>query len=122
LKIFFRWLINTVGIVFAAYLVRGIHVEDFPTAVVAAGVLGIINVLIRPILLLLTLPLNILTLGLFTFILNGFIFYFIGNVVKGMAVANFWSAFIGALIISIVNGIAHLLFLSSPPEDKHKNN
>jgi len=122
LKIFIRWLINTVGIVFAAYLVRGIYVEDFPTAVVAAGVLGVINVLIRPILLLLTLPLNILTLGLFTFILNGFIFYFIGNLVKGMAVANFWSAFIGALIISIVNGIAHIFFLSSPVEDKPKNN
>lgn len=121
MKLFIRWLINTVGIIFAGYLVRGIYIEDFPTAVVAAGVLGIINVLIRPILLLLTLPLNILTLGFFTFILNGLIFYFIGNVVKGMAVANFWSAFAGALIISIVNGLAHLFFLSSPPEDKRNN-
>lgn len=122
MKIFIRWLINTAGIVFAAYLVRGIYVEDFLTALVAAGVLGVINVLIRPILLLLTLPLNILTLGLFTFILNGFIFYFIGNVVKGMAVANFWSAFFGALIISIVNGIAHFFFLSSPHEERRRNN
>ena len=120
MKLFIRWLINTVGIFSAAYLVRGIYIEDFPTAVVAAGVLGIINVLIRPILLLLTLPLNIVTLGLFTFILNGFIFYFIGNVVKGMAVANFWSAFLGAMIISIINGIAHIFFLSSHPEDKGK--
>jgi putative membrane protein len=121
MKLFLRWFINTAGVLFAAYLVQGIYVESLITAVVAAGVLGVINVLIRPILLLLTLPLNILTLGLFTFVINGFIFYFIGNVVKGMAVASFWSAFIGALIISIVNGIAHFFLLSSPPADKRKH-
>jgi putative membrane protein len=118
MKLFLRWLINTVGVLFAGYLVQGIYIESFLTGIVAAGVLGIINVLIRPILIFLTLPLNILTLGLFTFVLNGLIFYFIGNIVKGMAIANFWSAFIGALIISIVNGIAHLFFLSS----SHKEN
>lgn len=101
------------GILFAGYLVQGIYLEGYLTAVVAAGVLGVINVLIRPILILLTLPLNILTLGLFTFVLNGFIFYFIGNVVKGMAIAGFWPAFFGALIISVVNGIAHFFFFSS---------
>jgi len=107
MKLFIRWLINTFGILFAAYIVKGIYVEDVVTAIVAAAVLGIMNLLIRPILLILTLPLNILTLGLFTLFLNGFIFYFIGNLVKGMAVANFWSAFIGALIVSIVNAVAH---------------
>lgn len=113
MKIFIRWLINTTGIIFASYLVRGIYVADLPTAVVAAGVLGIINLFIRPIIIILTLPINILTLGLFTFVINGFIFYFIGNAIKGMAVANFSSAFMGALIISIVNAVAHILTRTS---------
>ena len=111
MRIFVRWLINTFGILFAAYLVRGISVESFATAFVAAGVLGVINVLIRPIIILLTLPLNILTLGLFTFVLNGLIFYFIGNAVKGMIVADFPAAFLGALIMTVVNAIAHFLIL-----------
>ena len=112
MRLFIRWLINTVGILFAAYIVKGIYIEDLLSAIVAAGILGIINVLIRPILLILTLPLNILTLGIFTFVLNGLIFYFIGNLVKGMAVASFWSAFFGALIVSFVNAISHF-FLTS---------
>jgi len=112
MKIFIRWVINTVGILFAGYLVQGIYVESLLTAIIAAGALAVVNILIRPILLLLTLPLNILTLGLFTFVINGFIFYFIGNIVKGMAIAGFWSAFAGALIISFINALAHLFFIS----------
>ncbi|MHB8483385.1 MAG: phage holin family protein, partial [Nitrospiria bacterium] len=118
LKIFIRWLINTAGILFAGYLVSGVYVESLMTAVVAAGVLGIVNLLIRPIIIILTLPINILTLGLFTFVINGFIFYFIGHIVKGMAIADFWSAFIGALIISIVNALAHFLIRSSSSENR----
>jgi putative membrane protein len=118
MKIFLRWLINTVGILFASYLVRGIYVDNFMTALVAAGVLGIINLLIRPIIIILTLPINILTLGLFTFVINGLIFYFIGNMVKGMAVADYGSAFIGALIVSVVNAAAHILIRASGRDDK----
>ena len=118
MRLFVRWLIISVGILFAGYLVRGIYIESLATALVAAGVLGIINVFIRPVIIFLTLPLNILTLGLFTFFINGFIFYFIGNVVKGMAIADYWSAFMGALIVSIVNALAHFLIWSSAPEDR----
>ncbi len=118
MRLFVRWTINTAGILFAGYLVSGIYVEGLIAAVVAAGALGIINLLIRPIIIILTLPINILTLGLFTFMINGFIFYFIGNVVKGMAIANFGSAFMGALIVSIVNAVAHFLIWSSGPEDR----
>lgn len=117
MKIFIKWLVNTIGIIFAGYLIKGIYVENFTTAFVAAGVLGIINILIRPIIIILTLPINILTLGLFTFVINGVIFYFIGNLVKGMAVADFWSAFIGALMISVINGAVHLLF--KQPQDRN---
>ncbi len=117
MKLFIKWLVNTIGIIFAGYLIKGIYVESVTTAFVAAGVLGIINVLIRPIIIILTLPINILTLGLFTFVINGVIFYFIGNLVKGMAVADFWSAFIGALMISVINGAVHLLF--KQPQDQN---
>ncbi|HXN05764.1 MAG TPA: phage holin family protein [Nitrospiria bacterium] len=120
MKIFLRWLINAVGILFASRLIEGIHIDNVTTALVAAGLIGIINLLIRPFIIILTLPINILTLGLFTFVINGSIFYLIGNTVKGMAVDNFWAALLGAFLVSLINGIAHLLIKSSPQEESRR--
>lgn len=104
-----RWAINAVGITFASYIIRGIEVQGVLSIFVAAAVLGIFNALLRPILLVLTLPINILTLGLFTFILNGLMLWLVGSVVKGFEVHSFLSAVAGALIISVISFVANLL-------------
>lgn len=102
MKILLRWLINTVAIMLMALYLPGIVVSGFYAALIAALVLGIINALIRPILVILTLPVNILTLGLFTLIINAFLFWFTATIVKGFEVAGFWPAFWGALIMWLV--------------------
>ena len=101
--LFIRWLILTAAILLAAYLIDGIRVTGFISVLSAAAVLGILNVLLRPILLLLTLPLNILTLGLFTFVINAFLLKMTAGIIPGFDVTGFWPAVLGALVISIVN-------------------
>ncbi|MDD5169391.1 MAG: phage holin family protein [Syntrophales bacterium] len=98
-----RWLILTVSILLAAYLIDGIRVGSFLSAVLAAAVLSILNALLRPLLIILTLPLNILTLGLFTFLINAFLLKITSSVIHGFDVTGFWPAVIGALVISVVN-------------------
>jgi len=98
-----RWLILTVAILLAAYLIDGIHVSGFLAGLLAAAVLGVLNVLLRPVLILLTLPINILTLGLFTFLINAFLLKMTSGVIPGFDVTGFWSAVLGALVISLMN-------------------
>jgi putative membrane protein len=98
-----RWLILTLAILSAAYLLEGIHVQGFWTAVFAASALGILNAVLRPILILLTLPLNLVTLGLFTFLINAFILKLASDIIPGFEIDSFWTALFGSLIISIVN-------------------
>lgn len=103
--ILIRWLVNAGGLLLISYAIDGIEVDGVSPALIAAAVLGIINAIIRPILLILTLPINILTLGLFTFILNGALFALAAQVVRGFSVSSFWSAVLGALLLSIISGI-----------------
>jgi putative membrane protein len=98
-----RWLFLTVAIIVASYLLDGIHVSGFFSAFFAAAILGILNALFRPILLILTLPINILTLGLFTFIINAFLLKMVSGIIPGFEVYGFWTAVFGSLIISIVS-------------------
>ncbi len=100
-----RWLVNAGALWLIAYAIEGIEVSGPLAAIVAAAVLGIINAILRPIFILLTLPINILTLGLFTFILNGFMLYLAGTLVRGFEVQGFWAAVFGALVLSIVSGL-----------------
>jgi len=100
-----RWLILTVAIMFAAYMMAGIHVKNFFSAFLAAAILGILNAFFRPILILLTLPINILTLGLFTFIINALLLKMASGVISGFEIYGFWSAVFGSLIISLVSWI-----------------
>ncbi len=104
-----RWLINAVGLLIVSKTMESIEIDGLLTAVVAAAVIGIINTFLRPILLILTLPINILTLGLFTLVINGLIFYFVGNIVEGFQVTGYLAAFLGALILSIINVLASFL-------------
>jgi putative membrane protein len=107
--ILIKWAINSLAILIVTYIVRGIEVANPIVVIVAAFVLGIVNAFLRPLLILITLPLNILTLGLFTFFINGFLFYLVSKIVKGFIVTGFWPAFLGALIVSFISFLLNLL-------------
>ena len=110
MKLLVKWLIFSLAIYAAAYLLQpGIQVADFTTALVAALVLGLINAVIAPILLILILPINILTLGLFTFVLNALLVMLAGNLIPGFTVAGFWYALLFSLIVSVINSILSTL-------------
>lgn len=102
-----RWLINAVALLLISQVIRGIEVDGVVAVLAAAAVLGIFNAVLRPILLILTLPLTIVTLGLFALVLNGFMLYLVGSVVKGFSVHGFWSAVFGAILLSLVSGVAN---------------
>lgn len=102
-----RWLILTSAIMIASYLINGIEVTGFGSAFLAAAILGILNVFFRPVLLILTLPINILTLGFFTFIINAVLLKMASGVITGFQVHGFWSAVFGAFIISLVTWLAN---------------
>jgi putative membrane protein len=101
--ILIRWIILTVSIIIASYLLEGIHISGFFSAFFAAAALGILNALFRPILLVLTLPINVLTLGLFTFIINALMLKMASGIIPGFEVQGFWTAVIGSLIISVIS-------------------
>ena len=98
-----RWLILTIAIFITAYLIDGIHVTGFFSAFFAAAFLGLLNAFFRPILLILTLPINILSLGLFTFIINAMLLMMVSGLIPGFQVYGFWSAVFGSLLISLVS-------------------
>ncbi len=101
--LFLRWLILTAAIYLAARFIDGIEVQGFVPAFLAAAALGVLNALLRPVLIILTLPLNILTLGLFTFVINALLLKMASGVISGFEVHGFWPALFGALIISLVS-------------------
>ena len=105
MKLLLRWLLSALALMGIAYYLPGIGVANFYTALIAALVLGLVNALIRPIILVLTLPVNILTLGLFTLVVNALMFLLVATVVKGFTVAGFWPAFWGALIMTLVGWV-----------------
>lgn len=99
-----HWLVSTIAILVAAYLIPGVTVT-FIGALVLAIVLAIINLFIRPVLRILTLPLTILTLGIFSLILNALLVMLAAAVVPGVAIAGFWAAFFFAILISLINAV-----------------
>lgn len=108
-----RWLILSVAIMVSAHLFAGIHVDGYGSALFAALVLGILNALFRPILFILTLPINVLTLGLFTFVINAVLLLMTSGIAGGLVVDGFGSAMFGSLVISLVS-----LLLSSFISDR----
>ncbi len=101
MKIIVRWLLLAAALLLVAYLYPGVTVKSFGSAMVAAFVLGLLNTLLRPILVLLTLPVTILTLGLFLFVINALVFYFAASILDGLNVAGFTAALIGSLLYSL---------------------
>lgn len=104
-----KWLIMTASVMIAAYVIPGITVRSFFSALWVALFLGIVNMLLRPFLLLITLPINILTLGLFTFVINGVIILLASSIVKGFQVSGFWIAVLFSIMLSIINYLMNLL-------------
>jgi putative membrane protein len=103
MRLLLTWLINAAALFAVPYLLKTVYIENFVVALIAALVLGLVNTLIRPILLLLTLPVTLLTLGLFIFIVNGIMFWLVANFVSGFYVAGLWSAIGGAILYSLIS-------------------
>jgi putative membrane protein len=109
------WLIHfcivAIAMIFVSYLIPGITVKNFGTAFIAALVLGVVNALIKPILLFITIPINILTLGLFTLVINGLLLKLVAELVDGFKIKGWLEAILGALLISIVSVVLRAVLL-----------
>jgi putative membrane protein len=113
----YRLLFNTLGLLVIAEFINGIQIEDFYAALIAALVLGVLNTIVRPVLFILTLPITILTLGLFTFVLNAGLFLFAASFIQGFAVESFWYALLGSLLMSLVSTLGSR-FIAGPAPAK----
>ena len=118
MKLLLHWLLSALAIVITAYLLPGIIVKSFFVALVVAVVLGFFNMIVRPILIVLTLPINILTLGLFTFVINAFLVLLTSNLVGGFHVKSFGWALLFSLVLWAVNAILHHF----EPSENHLHN
>jgi putative membrane protein len=103
-----RWSINLLALVVAAALIKGIRIQSIEMGILAAGILGIVNAVIRPVVLILTLPINLLTLGLFTLVINAAMLKLVSVVVPGLVIDSFSAAFFGALIISFTSWMVNI--------------
>ncbi|NCQ06254.1 MAG: phage holin family protein [Candidatus Moranbacteria bacterium] len=102
-----KWLVSAMAFLVLPYIVSGISVKSIGTALILALFWGVINVTIKPILLVLTLPINLLTFGIFTFIINGFLLWLLGGLIKGFEVHGFLVAILGAIVLSAIGTITH---------------
>jgi putative membrane protein len=106
------WLINAVALLAVPWLITSIHIDSFVAALFAALLLGLVNTVLRPLLVLLTLPVTILTLGLFIFVINGLLFMLVAAFVPGFHVAGLWSAMLGAVLYSVVSWLLSALLMA----------
>jgi putative membrane protein len=109
MKLIVRLLLNALALLTAPYLISGVDVANFYAALIAAVILGLVNAVIRPILILLTLPITILTLGLFTLVINSLLVLFVASFVKGFTVLGFWPAFFLSLFLWLVSWFTNLI-------------
>jgi len=103
-----RWSMNLLALVVAASLIDGIRIESIVMAVLAAGIMGVVNAIIRPLVLLLTLPINLVTLGLFTLVINAVMLQLVAYLAPGFIIETFRAAFWGALVISLVSWLLNI--------------
>ena len=102
LTLLLRWILNAAALLLVAYLYPGVHVEGLFAAAIAALVLGFVNAVVRPILVILTFPVTLLTLGLFLFVINALLFWLVAELVPGFTVAGFLAALVGSLLYSFI--------------------
>lgn len=111
MRLLLTWLINAAALFALPYLMSSVKVTHIGAALVAALVLGLVNTLIRPVLVLLTLPVTLLSLGLFILVINALLFWAVSHLVEGFQVAGFWSAFLAAILYSIISWALSTLLL-----------
>ncbi|MEA5097411.1 MAG: phage holin family protein [Burkholderiaceae bacterium] len=111
MRLLILWVINAAALLALPYLMDSIQLGGIGSALIAAAILGLVNTLVRPVLLVLTLPVTFLTLGLFIFVVNGLTFWLVAQMVSGFHVASFWSAVGGALLYSIISWALSTLIL-----------
>jgi len=105
------WFVNVIALLAVVKIIAGVSIDSWKTAVIAALILGLLNVFLRPLILILTLPLNIFSLGVFTLFINGFMFYLAARFVEGFSVISFWSAFWAAIMFSIISFLLNFLLV-----------
>lgn len=105
MRLLLIWFCNALALLTVAFVLPGVHVDGYLAAMTAALVLGLINTLLRPLLIVLTLPVTVLTLGLFILVINGLLFWFAGTVLKGFQVDGFWFGLLGALLYSVISTV-----------------
>jgi putative membrane protein len=108
-----RWAVNAAALLLVAYLYPGVTIESFFAALIAALVLGLVNAVIRPILIILTLPATLLTLGLFIFVINALLFWFVAEIVQGFRVTGFGAALLGSILYSVITLVSSWLLFST---------
>jgi len=121
MRLILIWFCNALALIAVTYVLPGVRVDGFESALLAALVLGLINTLVRPLLIVLTLPVTVLTLGLFLLVINGLLFWFAGSVLRGFEVSGFWTGLMGALLYSVISSLLSLLIprqqIKQPPQD-----
>ena len=117
MRLLIGWLLNALALLAVAYFVPGIHVSSFMSALIAAAVIGLANILIKPILLILTLPVTIITLGLFIFVINGLLFWLAGYFLQGFDVKTVIAGIIGAIVYSIISWILSAIVIDKKKKD-----
>jgi putative membrane protein len=105
MAIIILWFINALALIFVSYLLPGVHVAGFGSALIAAVVLGLVNTVLRPILIVLTIPVTLITFGLFLLVINALMFWLVGSILSGFQVDGFGWAMLGALVYSVITMI-----------------
>lgn len=109
MNIILRILIGALALLGVAYLIPGVTVDSFYIAIIAAIILGVLNFFVRPVLFILTLPITIVTLGLFTFVINATLFLFAASFIDGFSVSSFWTALLGSVLVSAATSVGNKL-------------
>ncbi|MEI7451624.1 MAG: phage holin family protein [Candidatus Falkowbacteria bacterium] len=109
MTLLFKWLVSATAIMIGAYVIPGVHVSGLWTALILAAVLGLLNIIIKPLLILLTLPINILTLGLFTFVINALIIMLASTMVKGFEIGGFLNALIFGILLTLIQSLFNMM-------------
>ena len=112
MRLLLVWIVNAAALFLLPFVFPWVSVDTFWTALIAALVLGLINTLIRPLLVILTLPVTLLTLGLFIFVINGLLFWWVGSFIEGFRVGGFWPGVFGAIVYSLISWVLSSLLLA----------
>jgi len=110
MSLLLKWLVSASAIILSSYIITGVEITNFWSALWVSLFLGLINVTLKPLLIILTLPVNILTLGLFTFVINASLILFASSVIKGFEVQGFWIAMLFSFVLSAINYLLHKIF------------